>query len=209
MRPEGHLPPHAFEERPVDRVDLRASQRAHRHARRQRRDHARDVEHLVGDDVGQIGERQGQRRLGERIVARPADQGQHQAPGHAENPTTDKGDEERNRAVAQMRLGPGDDDAKQHGVGHDRRRVVEHSKFIRILGNLLAMQELDSLSCSVEVQTRILLPNGGGVCLRRPAAAGSGRDEDPDPEPREPVPTPDPMTEADWQAWCDSAMGAG
>ena len=40
-----------------------------------------------------------------------------------------------------------------------------------------------------------------------PAAAGSGRDEDPAREPREPVPTPDPMTEADWQAWCDSAMG--
>ncbi|MGB6580179.1 MAG: hypothetical protein WBF34_19910, partial [Streptosporangiaceae bacterium] len=37
--------------------------------------------------------------------------------------------------------------------------------------------------------------------------AGSGRDEDPAREPREPVHTPDPMTEADWQAWCDSAMG--
>jgi hypothetical protein len=42
---------------------------------------------------------------------------------------------------------------------------------------------------------------------RRPAAGGSGRDEDPAREPGEPVPTADPMTEADWQAWCDSAMG--
>ena len=38
---------------------------------------------------------------------------------------------------------------------------------------------------------------------RGPAPAGSGRDEDPAREPREPVPTPDPMTEEDWQAWCD------
>jgi hypothetical protein len=42
---------------------------------------------------------------------------------------------------------------------------------------------------------------------RRPAAEGSGRDEDPAREPGEPVPTADPMTEADWQAWCDSAKG--
>ena len=36
-----------------------------------------------------------------------------------------------------------------------------------------------------------------------PAPAGSGRDEDPAREPREPARTPDPMTEEDWQAWCD------
>ncbi len=41
----------------------------------------------------------------------------------------------------------------------------------------------------------------------RPAAAGSGRDEDPGGEPREPVPTPDPMTAAEWEAWCESAVG--
>ncbi len=33
-----------------------------------------------------------------------------------------------------------------------------------------------------------------------PAPAGSGQDEDP---AREPTHTPDPMTEEDWQAWCD------
>ena len=33
----------------------------------------------IGHDVREIGERQRQRRLGERIVAGPADQGQHEA----------------------------------------------------------------------------------------------------------------------------------
>ena len=34
-----------------------------------------------------------------------------------------------------------------------------------------------------------------------PALAGPGRDDDP---AREPAHTPDPMTEEDWQAWCDA-----
>ena len=40
---------------------------------------------------------------------------------------------------------------------------------------------------------------------RRPAPPGSGPGADPAREPGEPVPTPDPMTEEDWQAWCDAA----
>ena len=40
---------------------------------------------------------------------------------------------------------------------------------------------------------------------RRPAPRGSGPGADPAREPGEPVPTPDPMTEEDWQAWCDAA----
>ena len=41
----------------------------------------------------------------------------------------------------------------------------------------------------------------------RPAAAGSGRGEDPGREPGGPVPTADPVTAAEWEAWCDSAVG--
>ena len=39
---------------------------------------------------------------------------------------------------------------------------------------------------------------------RGPVPPGSGQGEDPGREPRDPVPAPDPMTEEDWQAWCDS-----
>jgi hypothetical protein len=39
---------------------------------------------------------------------------------------------------------------------------------------------------------------------RQPAPAGPGRDDDPG---REPAHTPDPMTEQEWQAWCDATAG--
>src|SRR5271169_1819955 len=42
---------------------------------------------------------------------------------------------------------------------------------------------------------------------RGPAPPGPGQDEDPAREPGEPVPTPDPMTQEDWQAWCDWQVG--
>ena len=41
---------------------------------------------------------------------------------------------------------------------------------------------------------------------RGPVPPGSGQGEDPAREPRDPVPAPDPMTEEDWQAWCDSRV---
>src|SRR5580704_4778967 len=38
------------------------------------------------------------------------------------------------------------------------------------------------------------------------APADPGRDGNSAREPRDPVPTPDPMTEGDWQAWCDARV---
>ena len=52
---------------------------------------------------------------------------------------------------------------------------------------------------------RSFLPNGGGACLAGQLPGDPGRARTRPGSPREPVPTPDPMTEEDWQAWCDAA----
>ena len=107
-------------------ADARPSEGADRHARRQDRDDPGDVEDVFGHDEGEIGERDRQRPLGEPVVARPWNDLQEGAAGdHAERAAADEGADELDRAVAEVGRPPGDDDAEQDRVEHDRRRVVE------------------------------------------------------------------------------------
>ena len=67
---------------------------------------------LFGDDEDEIGERDGQRRFGQPIVAGPGDELQQRPPGQAQSRAAEEGNQELLLANEEVRLVSGDDHAR-------------------------------------------------------------------------------------------------
>ena len=80
MRPEGDLRPEIGDERPVVGGDARPPGGADGQSGAEHRDDARNMHDLFGGDEDEIGKRDGQRRFGQPIVARPGDELQQRPP---------------------------------------------------------------------------------------------------------------------------------
>ena len=105
MRPEGDLSPEIGDERPVVRRDPRPPRCADGQTSAEHRDYARNMHHLFGDDEDEVGKRDGQRRFGQPIVARPGDELQQRSPAQEpQSRAAEKGDQELLLANEQVRL---------------------------------------------------------------------------------------------------------
>ena len=74
MRPEGDLSPEIGNERPIVGSDARSPKGADGQPGAEHRDHAGNMHKVFGGDEDKIGKRDGQRRFGQAIVARPRDE---------------------------------------------------------------------------------------------------------------------------------------
>jgi hypothetical protein len=81
---------------------------------------------VFGHDKDKIGKRDGQRRFGQSIVARPGNELQQRPPAQeAQSCAAEEGNQELLLANEEVRLLSGDDDPKQHREHHDRRGVIQ------------------------------------------------------------------------------------